>query len=94
MRKVSKLLSLLLAVLMTTSVFAIGHAESTSSELVVAGSEIPVGFDPTVYPGADYYMNMGAGEVLFKVDTDGIIQPFLAQGATQIDEHTSDLRLS
>ena len=93
MRKVSKLLSLLLAVLMTTSVFAIGHAESTSSELVVAGSEIPVGFDPTVYPGADYYMNMGAGEVLFKVDTDGIIQPFLAQGATQIDEHTWEIQL-
>lgn len=66
---------------------------STATELVVAGSEIACGVDPTVYPAADYLLNMGAAEVLFKVDYDGIIEPSLAKGAVQLDEHTWEIEL-
>ncbi|MDR0539718.1 MAG: ABC transporter substrate-binding protein [Spirochaetaceae bacterium] len=63
-------------------------ADSASQELIVAGNEIAVGFDPTVYPGADYLLNMGAAEILFKADADGQIQPFLAKQAAKIDAYT------
>jgi peptide/nickel transport system substrate-binding protein len=66
---------------------------SGDKELVVAGNEIAVGVDPTVYPGADYLLNMGAGEVLFKVDAAGQIQPFLAKGASKIDTYTWEIEL-
>ena len=41
------------------------NATISASELVVAGNEIAIGVDPTVYPAADYLLNMGAGEILF-----------------------------
>jgi peptide/nickel transport system substrate-binding protein len=63
------------------------------SELVVAGNEIAISVDPTVYPAADYLLNMGAGEVLFKVDANAAIQPYLAKGATQLDEHAWEIQL-
>ena len=61
--------------------------------LVVAGSEIACGVDPTVYPAADYLLNMGAAEILFKADAAGIIQPYLAKSARQVDEHTWEIAL-
>lgn len=66
---------------------------SSTTELIVAGSEIACGVDPTVYPAADYLLNMGAAEVLFKVGADGIIAPSLAKGATQLDAHTWEIEL-
>lgn len=53
------------------------NATISASELVVAGNEIAIGVDPTVYPAADYLLNMGAGEILFKADANGVIQPYL-----------------
>ena len=47
------------------------NATISASELVVAGNEIAIGVDPTVYPAADYLLNMGAGEILFKADANG-----------------------
>lgn len=64
-----------------------------ASELVVAGSEIACGVDPTVYPAADYLLNMGAAEILFKAGADGIIRPSLAKEAIQLDEHSWEIRL-
>ena len=52
------------------------NATISASELVVAGNEIAIGVDPTVYPAADYLLNMGAGEILFKADANGVIQPY------------------
>lgn len=66
---------------------------SSDKELVVAGNEIAVGVDPTIYPGADYLLNMGAGEVLFKVDAAGQMQPLLAKDAVKIDAHTWEIEL-
>lgn len=68
-------------------------AFAAPSELIVAGNEIAVGVDPTVYPCADYLLNMGAAEVLFKADPNGRIQPYLAQGAKMIDANTWEIEL-
>ncbi len=79
--------------LVATLCFATGAAEDEGKVLYVAGSEIAVSFDPTVYPGADYLQNMGAAELLFKVDANGIMQPYLAKEAVQIDPYTWHVRL-
>lgn len=65
----------------------------TTSELVVAGNEIAIGVDPTVYPAADYLLNMGAGEILFKADANGVVQPYFAKAVTQLDEYTWEIKL-
>ena len=64
------------------------NATISASELVVAGNEIAIGVDPTVYPAADYLLNMGAGEILFKADANGVIQPYFAKDVSQLDEYT------
>jgi peptide/nickel transport system substrate-binding protein len=87
-RKISVII--LAAVLL--SIFAAAGC-GAASELVVAGNEIAIGVDPTVYPAADYLLNMGAGEVLFKVDAAAAIQPYLAKSATQLDEYTWEIQL-
>lgn len=68
-------------------------ASQDNTKLVVAGSEIACGVDPTVYPAADYLLNMGAAEILFKVDADGIIKPSLAKQAVQLDDYTWKIEL-
>ncbi|MCI7403501.1 ABC transporter substrate-binding protein [Pyramidobacter sp.] len=72
---------------------AVSSDVPSESELIVAGSEIACGVDPTVYPAADYLLNMGAGEILFKAGADGIIRPSLAKEAVQLDEHSWEIRL-
>jgi peptide/nickel transport system substrate-binding protein len=65
----------------------------SSKELRVAGNEIAIGVDPTIYPAADYLLNMCAGEVLFKVDPQGVIKPYLAKEAKQLDDYTWQITL-
>lgn len=69
------------------------NATISASELVVAGNEIAIGVDPTVYPAADYLLNMGAGEILFKADANGVIQPYFAKDVSQLDEYTWEIKL-
>ena len=64
-----------------------------TSELIVAGNEIAIGVDPTVYPAADYLLNMGAGEILFKADANAVIQPYFAKAVSQLDEYTWEIKL-
>lgn len=92
MRKREKLVAVLVAAMLWISTAA-PCPVSAASELIVAGNEIAIGVDPTVYPAADYLLNMGAAEVLFKADPEGAIQPYLAQSATQLDEYTWEVRL-
>ena len=77
----------------STDVSASDAPAISPSELVVAGNEIAISVDPTIYPAADYLLNMGAGEVLFKADADGVIQPSFAKGVKQIDEYTWEIEL-
>jgi peptide/nickel transport system substrate-binding protein len=65
----------------------------SDKELRVAGNEIAIGVDPTIYPAADYLLNMCAGEVLFKVDPKGVIRPYLAKEAKQLDDYTWQINL-
>lgn len=51
--------------------------------LRVGAREIAEGLDPVGPLTAPYLVNMGAGELLFKADPDGIPQPFLAESARQ-----------
>lgn len=92
-----RFLSFGIALLALTSPVGRGEAAPrgvpVASELVVAGSEIACGVDPTVYPAADYLLNMGAAEILFKAGADGIIRPSLAKEAIQLDEHSWEIRL-
>lgn len=77
----------------STDVSASDAPAISPSELVVAGNEIAISVDPTIYPAADYLLNMGAGEVLFKADADGVIQPSFAKGVKQVDEYTWEIEL-
>ena len=62
-------------------------------ELRIAGREIAVGLNPTVPIVADYLVNMGAGELLFKANAGGIIEPSLAAGVEEIDPTTWEIKL-
>ncbi|MFR1479617.1 MAG: hypothetical protein ACLSB9_29970 [Hydrogeniiclostridium mannosilyticum] len=68
------------------------NATISASELVVAGNEIAIGVDPTVYPAADYLLNMGAGEILFKADANGDSTLF-CQRCFTTDEYTWEIKL-
>lgn len=67
--------------------------QNNDSTLYIAGNEIALAVDPTVYPAADYLLNMGAGELLFKADAKGVIQPSLAQSSEQLDDYTWLIKL-
>ena len=62
-------------------------------ELVIAGREIAVGLDPVVPITADYLINMGAAEILFKASAEGNIEPSLAESAKEIDATTWEIKL-
>lgn len=65
----------------------------SETELLIAGREIAVGLDPTVPIVADYLVNMGAGELLFKANADGVVEPSLALAAEEIDPTTWKIKL-
>lgn len=71
-----------------------GGATSRSSdadgekELRIAARDIAASLDPTIPRTADYLVNMGAGELLFKANADAAIEPSLALSAEQINEMT------
>lgn len=67
--------------------------EEDNLELLVAGREIAVGLNPTVPIVAAYLVNMGAGELLFKANADGMIEPSLALAAEEIDSTTWKVKL-
>lgn len=53
--------------------------------LRIGAREIAADLDPVVPIVADYLVNMGAAELLFKVDEEGVPQPLLADGAEQVN---------
>ncbi len=54
-------------------------------ELVVGDRSIALSIDPTGSTDANYLVKIGAGETLFKVDKNGVIQPLLAESIVQTD---------
>ena len=61
--------------------------------LLIAARDIAATLDPTVPLTADYLVNMGAGELLFKANADAAIEPSLALSAEQLDETTWEIAL-
>ena len=56
---------------------------AAKSELVVGDRSIALSLDPTGSVDSNYLVKIGAAEMLFKVDRDGVIQPLLAESAEQ-----------
>jgi peptide/nickel transport system substrate-binding protein len=54
-------------------------------ELIIGDRSIALSLDPTVSNDSNYLVKIGAGEMLFKADKNGAIQPLLAESAEQSD---------
>lgn len=67
--------------------------KADSQELVIGAREIAADLDPVVPIVADYLVNLGAGELLFKADANGEIQPSLAKSIEQVDATTWKIEL-
>lgn len=52
----------------------------------IASREIAASLDTTDSVSGDYLVNVGAGELLFKIDAEGAAQPSLAEGIEQISD--------
>lgn len=59
-------------------------AEKNEQTLRIGAREIALDIDPVVPIVADYLVNVGAAELLFKVDAKGVPQPVLAESAEQL----------
>ncbi|MDR2360246.1 MAG: ABC transporter substrate-binding protein [Oscillospiraceae bacterium] len=64
-----------------------------AQELVVGGRQVALSLDPTGSRDSNYLVKIGAGEMLFKVDKDGVIQPLLAESIEQLDSTHWSLKL-
>ncbi|OZI10961.1 ABC transporter substrate-binding protein [Bacillaceae bacterium SAS-127] len=64
-----------------------------TEELIIGSREIVADLDPTVPIVADYLVNLGAGELLFKANEKGDIQPSLAKSIEQVDATTWNITL-
>ncbi|WP_249898424.1 ABC transporter substrate-binding protein [Paenibacillus sp. PK3_47] len=62
-------------------------------ELIIVDQEIAASVDPVAPLTSSYLVALAAGEPLFKVDANGIVQPLLAEGAEAIDSTTWEISL-
>lgn len=61
-------------------------ASDVKDEVIFVEREIQCNYDPNFYPGSNHYIKSNVGELLFRIQNDGSIQPSLAQGIEQINE--------
>ncbi|THF81774.1 ABC transporter substrate-binding protein [Cohnella fermenti] len=66
---------------------------SNPQELIVAGPDIAASLDPVQPLTSSYLRLIGAGEALFKVNAEGEVEPELAEGATETDATTWEIKL-
>lgn len=59
---------------------------SDNDELIFVEREIMANYDPNFYPGSIHYVKTKIGELLFKIQNDGSIEPELAKSLEQVNE--------
>ena len=59
---------------------------SLNDEIVFVEREIMANYDPNFYPGSIHYVKTKVGELLFKIQNDGSIEPELAKSLNQANE--------
>ena len=72
---------------------ASGNAQQQEQELIIAGQEIAASLDPVQPLTSSYLRLAGAAEALFQVNSDGQIEPSLAEGAEEMDANTWEIKL-
>jgi len=65
--------------------------KTQDKELLIAAREVAASLDPV--QRLTYLIRFGAAETLFRANAEGIIEPFLAKGAEQIDSTTWKINL-
>ncbi len=93
--KKNKLLMLLLVLVFSLQLAACQkHGETQGvetdggkkDEIVFVEREIACNYDPNSYPGSIHFVKTRIGELLFKIQNDGSIQPELAKSLEQVNE--------
>ncbi|MEL3908357.1 MAG: ABC transporter substrate-binding protein [Treponemataceae bacterium] len=59
---------------------------SDNDEIIFVEREIMANHDPNFYPGSIHYVKTKVGELLFKIQNDGSIEPELAKSLEQVNE--------
>lgn len=85
MQKLFVLMSIWLIVLISGCGSNEAGTAANAQQLIVGDRSVALSLDPTGSTDSNYLVKIGAGEMLFKVDANGVVQPWLATGVEQID---------